>query len=145
MATRLAADLGTRTGGPYSAPIGGPDWTPFDMLAEYWDDGRGLAWKRDRLREFGLPLQRPSKAGPLIVDLKGDDAKGPLGLRHSTSWPRVAALKLEDVRFSFTASSDGALLDGSCHLDLQVRRRPGRVLLGFRRLDGGDLHAGGAA
>jgi hypothetical protein len=46
MATRLAADPGMGTGGPYWAPIGGPDCTPFDTYHE----GGGL--ERDLADEY---------------------------------------------------------------------------------------------
>lgn len=89
----------------------------YSVLAEYWSAASQVAWKRERLVEAGLPLEKPAEPGPLLVDLA--ETKAPAVVRRSTSWPRIAALKLDDVRFTFSASHDGVLLGGGCHVDVR--------------------------
>ncbi len=88
------------------------------VLAEYWSAGSEAAWRRERLIEACLPLQKPAEPGPLLIDLR-DEVKTPAVARQATSWPRIAALKLDEVRFSFSGSSDGTLLGGGCHVDFR--------------------------
>lgn len=88
------------------------------VLAEYWSAASKTAWKRERLMEAGLPLEKPAEPGPLLVDL-GLEKKAPAAARRATSWPRIAALKLDEVRFTFSASSDRVLLGGGCHIDVR--------------------------
>lgn len=88
------------------------------VLAEYWSAAGKTAWKRERLIEAGLPVEKPAEAGPLLVDVDLEK-KAPEAARRATSWPRIAALKLDDVRFTFSASSDRVLLSGECHIDVR--------------------------
>lgn len=88
------------------------------VLAEYWSVDGKAAWKRERLIEAGLPLDEPAEPGPILVDLE-KAVKAPAAARRATSWPRIAALKLDEVKFTFSASSDRVLLSGGCHIDVR--------------------------
>lgn len=88
------------------------------VLAEYWTAASKTAWKRERLIEAGLPVQPPAEPGPLLVELDFE-RKAPIAARRATSWPRIAALQLDEVKFTFSASSDDVLLGGGCHIDVR--------------------------
>ena len=129
MATRLAADPGMGTGGPYWAPIGGPDCTPFDSEFIYSQLVPVIRMAKER-RQIIIVTHNPNIAvlgdAEQIVVLKATSERAHIIARGSIDDPamkEVACAILPGAKAAFLSrrSKQGRRLNNGPSLDRTIR------------------------
>lgn len=76
--------------------------------------------RHDLLAEAGLPLK--SADGKVRLDM-GVGPPDPVTPKRSAGWPKIKALELGEIKFWFTGSHDGAVVDGTCEIKIVNRAK----------------------